>query len=165
MQDKCGVIEKMGKCMSACVFLFASAKIEVSAVLQNILCYLWLLFSGAWNDSQKAAHKWAITSRVAVVTGAEIAAAPAIAPLFQERGLRGVKTHYKSYKALDWKRFSLTTGPDAPAERIEADVYQNYLCRVCACRLILVPDNCLITRHRSVPLHWPGCLRGAGRRG
>jgi len=110
-------------------------------VLQNNVSNLWRLFSGVWKDSNKAPHKWAMTESVADLVGAEIAAARATVPLFQARGLRNVKTHYKSYKAVEWMFFVLSTGPAALAGRIPAETYKMFMCLVRACRLIFVPDD------------------------
>jgi len=110
-------------------------------VLQNNVSNLWRLFSGVWKDSNKAPHKWAMTESVAEVVGADIAAARATVPLFQARGLRNVKTHYKSYKAVEWMFFVLSTGPAALAGRIPAEAYKMFMCLMRACRLIFVPDD------------------------
>ena len=105
-------------------------------VLQNNLSNLWRLLSGVWKDSNKAPHKWVMNDSVAEVVGSEMAAARATVPVFQARGLRNVKTHYKSYKAVEWMFFVLSTGPAALAGRIPAEAYKMFICLVRACRLM-----------------------------
>jgi len=78
---------------------------------------------------------------VAEVVGSEIAAARATVPLFQARGLRNVKTHYKSYKVVEWMFSVLSTVSAALAGRIPAEAYNMFMCLVRACRLIFVPDE------------------------
>jgi len=82
-----------------------------------------------------------MTNSVAELVGAEIAVARATVPLFQARGLRNVQTHYKSYKAVAWMSFVLSTGPAALAGRIPSESYNMFMCPVRACRLIFVPDD------------------------
>jgi len=110
-------------------------------VLQSNVSNLWRLFSGVWTDSNKASHKWAMTDRVAEVLNADILAARTTVPLFQSRGLRNVKTHYKSCKTVEWMLFALSTGPLALAGRIPAEAYKMFMCLVRACRLIFVLDD------------------------
>jgi len=82
-----------------------------------------------------------MTDCVAESVGADIVAARATVPLLSARGLRNAKTHYKSYKAVEWMFFVLSTGPAALAGRIPAEAYKIFMCLVRAFRLIFVPDD------------------------
>ena len=124
----------------------ASAPYDVMhMVLQNNVYNLWRLFSGVWKDSNEVPHKRAMTDSVAEVVRSEIASAPATVPLFQARRLLNVKTHYKSYKAVEWLLFVLSTGPVAIAGRISAEAYKMFKGLVRACRLIFVPNDLTVS--------------------
>lgn len=75
----------------------------------------------------------------AITVGQEIAASKATVPASQARALRDVHVRFRSYKAVDWMMFIMSTGEAFLADRISETAFSMFMALCQACRLLFRP--------------------------
>jgi len=96
-------------------------------ILLNVVPNLWRLLSGKCKTSDGSAHQWAISEAIVTAAGLIVAAARATVALEQARCFWSIATHSKSYKAMDWMFYTLSTWPAVLAGRIPDEAYAMFM--------------------------------------
>lgn len=108
-------------------------------ILSNVVPRLWDLFAGRWTVPGGSTEEYALTQAHAALIGREIRGARATVPRAQARALRDVNLHHKSYKAVDWMYFILSTAQPTLAGRLPDAYFNMVMCLSLACRLLFRP--------------------------
>jgi len=119
-------------------------------VLLNVVPHLWRLFSGLKLVNKKKGEDY-IMRRVTVARiGRELRGARRTVPMAQERSLRNIDVHHKSFKAIDWMHFILCSGEVLLAGRIPSDFFDIFIALSRACRLLFRPRGVLQTEIEAI---------------
>lgn len=109
-------------------------------ILLNVVRLLWQLFSGELTLSGADAEPYAMKAAYAVAVGRELVAAKTTVPTSQARALRDVHSRFRSYEAVDWMYFILSTGEVVLHNRILADAFGMFMSLCAACRFLFLPN-------------------------
>jgi len=108
-------------------------------LLQNVAPHLWRLFAGLVPVEGEADEDYVMPkSRVALI-GREIAIARRTVPRAQARSLRNIDLYHRSYKAVDWMYWLLSSAEVILVGRIPDLHYDLFMSLCRACRLLLRP--------------------------
>lgn len=108
-------------------------------LLLNVTPLLWLIFSGQMGGNGDQPSYMAMAPAVVAEVGRELRDARATVPCSQARSLRNVAVSFRSYKAVDWMVFLLSTAEVVLAGRISGPLYDMLMHLVVACRLLFRP--------------------------
>lgn len=86
--------------------------------LQNVVPFLWKLFSGKIAIQADEDEPYYMPSVDAIAVGHEIGAAKATVPVSQARALRDVHVRFRTYKMVERMVFILSTGDAVLSDRI-----------------------------------------------
>lgn len=109
-------------------------------ILENVVPFLWQLFSGELTLPGADAEPYAMKAADAVAVGRELVAAKTTVPTSRARALRDVHSRFRSYKAVDWMYFILSTCEVVLHNRIPADAFGMFMSLCAACRFLFRPN-------------------------
>lgn len=108
-------------------------------LLLNVTPLLWLIFSGQMGAEGDGSSDMAMAPAVVAEVGRELRNARATVPCSQARSLRNLAVSFRSYKAVDWLVFLLSTAEVVLAGRLSQPLYNMVMHLVKACRLLFRP--------------------------
>lgn len=141
-------------------------------LLLNVVPLLWKLFSGGLPIVGDASEDYVLPRQTVVLIGREMEHARKTVPLSQARSLRNIDIKSKSFKAVDWMYWLLSTGEVQLAERIP-DLYYNLFMSLCrASRLLFRPRGLSMSElgdveidlKRFVGQYYASVYRGSSQR-
>lgn len=107
-------------------------------ILQNVVPFLWKCFSGQV-VIQGQVQPYRMSTAHAAAVGQEIAASTATVPASQARSLRNLHVRLRSYEAVDWMVFVLSTGEAVLSDRISETGFSLFMALCQACRFLFRP--------------------------
>jgi len=147
----------------------AAAPYDVMHLLmQNVAPLLWRLFAGKVPVGGAADEDYVIPAATVVLIGRQMAAARRTVPMVEARSLRNIDLKYRSFKAVDWMYWLVSTAEVQLAGRIP-ELYYEMLMALCkTCRVLFRPRGIsppeLITVEarlkRFVHLYYTNVYRG-----
>jgi len=108
-------------------------------LMQNVAPLLWKLFAGKVPVEGVANEDYVLSPATVAVIGREMVAARRTVPMAQARSLRNIDLQFRSFKAVDWMYWLVSTAQVQLVGRIP-DVYFQMLMALCkACRVLFRP--------------------------
>jgi len=108
-------------------------------VLLNVVPHLWKLFSGQKLVKKNKDDAYIVPKSTVALVGRELRGERRTVPWAQERSLRSIDVHRKSFKAADWLHFVLRSGEVLLAGRIPREFHDLFMALCRACRLFFLP--------------------------
>lgn len=122
-------------------------------LLLNVCPLLWQLFAGHTCLGEEEDEDYVLPKGFRTLIGRELAAARQTVPVSQARSLRSIDMKFKSYKAVDWMYFLLSTGEVLLADRLP-DVYFNMFMELSkAARLLVRPGGITVSELHEADVH------------
>jgi len=105
-------------------------------VLLNFVPHLWKLFAGLKLVNKTKDEEYIMPKATVALIGKELRGPRRTVPLAQDRSLRNIHVHHKSFKAVDWMHFLLCSGEVLLAGRVPGDYCNMFMTLSRADRLL-----------------------------
>lgn len=107
-------------------------------ILLKVVPLFWKLFAGELQFGDQA-EDYVLDPAVVQGIGRELEAARLTVPLSQARSLRNLAQRFRSYKAVDWLVFVVSTGEAVLAGGLPTKYFDMFMALSRACRLLFQP--------------------------
>lgn len=125
----------------------------IHMLLLNVCPLLRQLFAGHICLGEDEEEDYELPKGVRKLIGLELAAARQTVPLSQARSLRNIDIKFKSYKAVDWMYFSLSTGEVVLAGRLPEVYFNMFMELRKGARLLLRPGGITASELHEADVH------------
>jgi len=129
----------------------AAAPYDVMHLLmQNVAPLLWKLFAGKVPVEGAANEDYVMSAATVARIGREMVAARRTVPMIQARSLRNIDLQFRSFEAVDWMYWLLSTAEIQLVGRIP-DLYYKMFMKLCkACRVLFRPRGLSVPELETV---------------